>query len=111
MIGISNLAFMNDTPNIRFPCLHRIENLIKWNRDSRYRSGEQAQRQIRTRLQPRYCNSCRAKPLSNLFEAGWGLAKGHQHRAVAVSHARTARQQRIFVRQVSVGMYRDSRDM
>src|SRR5208282_2398235 len=111
MIDISNLAFMNDKSNIRFPRLHGIENLIKWNRDSRHRSGEQAQRQIRTRLQPRYGNSCRAKPFSDLFEASWGLAKGHQHRAVAVSHACTAREQGIFVRQVSVGMYRDGRDI
>ena len=103
------LTLVDDQPHVGEPFVDGFENLVERHDgvvDPLTRTLEpKLQREERARHRARHSNAERSNFLSREF-----LAR-HQHRPVAVAHARAARQQRVLVTHVRVGVDADRRDV
>ena len=107
---ISQLPFVNDQAHVRRTGAHRLE-----------KSGRTARRRNRISFAGLPSHSCSARnalvmvPGTAIFfraiSSFENFCLGHQHRAVAVAHARAAGQQRVFVAHISVGVNADRRNI
>ena len=100
---------MDNQSRLRFARMHRLKNPVKWNNDKldlvRRQLQPQLQRQKSARHRPGHGDFCprQIDPAQRLF--------GHDHRPIAVPHARPARQQRILRTDISVSVDADRRDI
>ena len=92
-------------PASKLPVGHRVEDLVE-----RHHFESEAVRQQQTQRQETPWSSCRARrcePSCSSLD-GQRLA-GDDHRAIAVAHAASARQQGVLVEQCGVGVDADGR--
>ena len=93
---------------------HRVENLIERHDDVLEFAEEKLEREISARHFARHRDQAAAQPVAHLVRRaadGRALVGRHQHRPVAVAHARAAGQQRVAIAHVGVGVDRDRRDV
>jgi hypothetical protein len=106
---------VNDETHIGASALHRGKNLVERNDDCLARTERELKREVRTRHFPGTA-MCRARNQSRTSpKRGFSLRPGavtrHEHRSVAIAHARAAGQQRILVEHVCISVDADRRDV
>src|SRR6516165_76342 len=91
LVQIGQLPLVDDEASLGPASLEKIEDLIKRHYRGIQFTREQAEREVSARPQTGHRQSLRSQPGPNSIGFRRYLLLRHQHRAVAIAHARSAR--------------------
>src|SRR5205814_10594859 len=115
-LRVGELSFVNDEAGISTTLSYRLKDFVEWHDDVFEFAEIKLQREKRTGHRPRHCDYAGALLLWNVF-VRWSMfevrcpTSGNKKRPIAISHVRPAGQQQMFIRDVSIRMDRNRRNV